>query len=52
MKYFDAVTKLANDFGIAIPQIKFDQVTEQKLSRDFLILEKICEFFVIRSGSI
>jgi DNA primase catalytic core len=45
MQYFDAVTKLANDFGIAIPQIKFDQVTEQKLSRDFLILEKICEFF-------
>ncbi len=45
MTYPDAVAKLADDFSIPIPQVKFDQVKEDKLSRDFLILEKICHFF-------
>ncbi|MBU6339344.1 MAG: DNA primase [Rickettsiales bacterium] len=45
MEYRDAVEKLATDFGIPIPKVKFDEVKENKLERDFLILEKICNFF-------
>lgn len=45
LDYKDAVNKLADDFGIPIPQVKFDQVKEDKLERDYLILEKICQFF-------
>lgn len=45
LSYPEAVTKLADDFGIPIPQVKFDQVKEEKLERDYLILEKICQFF-------
>ncbi len=41
----DAVVKLADDFGIPIPQVKFDVVKEDKLDRDYLILEKACSFF-------
>jgi len=43
--YPDAVRKLADDFSIPIPQVQLDQVKEEKLERDYLILEKICEFF-------
>jgi DNA primase catalytic core len=45
LEYRDAVAKLADDFSIPIPQVKFDEVKESKLERDFLILEKICNFF-------
>ncbi len=45
LEYVEAVTKLANDFGIPIPQVKFDEVLEDKLSRDLQILENICQFF-------
>lgn len=45
LTYPDAVAKLADDFSIPIPQVKFDEVREEKLSRDFLILETICRFF-------
>ncbi len=45
MSYPDAVVKLATDFSIPIPQVKFDQAREDKLSRDLLILENICQFF-------
>lgn len=45
LEYRDAVAKLADDFSIPIPQVKFDEVKENKLERDFLILEKICNFF-------
>lgn len=45
LDYRDAVTKLADDFGIPIPQIKLDQVKEDRLEHDYLILEKICQFF-------
>lgn len=41
----DAVVKLADDFGIPVPQVKFDAVKEDKLDRDYLILEKACIFF-------
>ncbi len=44
--YPDAVQKLADDFGIPIPKIeKFDKEKDDKLTRDFLILEKTCQFF-------
>lgn len=45
MDYKDAVNKLADDFGIAIPKVVVDEVRETKLERDYLILEKICQFF-------
>jgi len=45
LEYRDAVAKLADDFSIPIPQVKFDEAKENKLERDFLILEKICNFF-------
>jgi DNA primase len=45
LTYPEAVIKLANDFGILIPQEKFDQKKEEKVNRDYLILEKITDFF-------
>lgn len=45
LEYKEAVIKLANDFGIAIPQVKQDAEKENKTERDILILEKICQFF-------
>ena len=45
MDYKEAVNKLAEDFSIPIPKVQFDEVKEEKLSRDFLILENICQFF-------
>ncbi len=45
MDYKEAVHKLAEDFSIPIPKVQFDEVKEEKLSRDFLILENICQFF-------
>ncbi len=45
MAYPDAVAKLAADFSIPIPKVQFDEVKEEKLSRDLLILETICKFF-------
>ncbi len=45
LDYKDAVTKLANDFSIEIPQVKFNQAEENKLERDYLILEKAANFF-------
>ncbi len=45
MTYPDAVAKLAADFSIPIPKVQFDQAKEDKLSRDLLILENICQFF-------
>ena len=44
-EYVDAVTKLANDFSIPIPQVKFDEVKENQVDRDYLILQKISQFF-------
>lgn len=45
LEYPDAVKQLADEFGIEIPQIKSTYVKEEKVDRDYLILEKICEFF-------
>ncbi|NBV06326.1 MAG: DNA primase [Proteobacteria bacterium] len=43
--YPEAVKKLSDDFSIPIPQVKFDEAKEEKLSRDLLLLENICQFF-------
>jgi DNA primase len=48
LDYKEAVLKLAADFGIAVPVISgpaIDQGAENQLERDYLILEKICQFF-------
>lgn len=49
MEFRDAVVKLADDFGIAIPKVKFDErgsdQFETQMQRDHLILEKATQFF-------
>ncbi len=45
LDYRDAVVKLSDDFGINIPQVKFDEAKENQLARDYLILEKANQFF-------
>ncbi len=45
LDYKDAVEKLATDFGIPIPQVTFNPAFEEKLERDYSILEKTCQFF-------
>lgn len=45
LNYHEAVVKLAEDFGIPIPQVKFNESKENQLERDYLILEKIAQFF-------
>jgi len=45
MEFKDAVIKLADDFGIPVPKVRFDAALEEKIDRDVLILEKICQFF-------
>jgi DNA primase len=45
LEYPEAVTKLADDFGIEIPKIIINEAKENALERDYLILEKICQFF-------
>jgi len=46
LNFKDAVIKIAEDFGIPIPQAKpLDVVKENKLERDYLILEKAAQFF-------
>ena len=46
LEYPEAVKKLADDNGIAIPQVtKFNTQKEEKIDRNYLLLEKICEFF-------
>lgn len=44
-EFKDAVIKLAEDFSIQIPQVAFNPVRENRLERDYLILEKACSFF-------
>lgn len=46
LEFVDAIKQLADDNGIAIPQVQFDVVREEKVDRDYLILEKVNEFFV------
>jgi DNA primase len=41
----DAVIKLADDFGILVPKVKFDAVLENKLEKDYFLLEKTAQFF-------
>jgi DNA primase len=45
LEYKDAVAKLAEDFGIPIPKVVFNEAKENALERDYLILEKACQFF-------
>jgi DNA primase len=45
LEFRDAVVKLADEFGIAIPKVKFDETKENQLERDYLILEKATQFF-------
>lgn len=45
LDYKDAVTKLADDFGILIPSFKHDEAREIMAERDYLILEKAAQFF-------
>jgi DNA primase len=45
LDFRDAVQKLADDFGILVPQVKFDKIQESLEERDYLILEKSCNFF-------
>jgi DNA primase len=45
LDYKEAVVKLSDDFGIPIPKVSFNQDRENKLDRDFLILDKISYFF-------
>lgn len=45
LDYKDAVAKLADDFGIPIPKVIFNEAKENALERDYLILEKTCQFF-------
>jgi len=45
MEYGEAVEKLANDFSIPIPKILINQAQENRLEKDYLILEKINVFF-------
>ncbi len=45
LDYPEAVTKLAEDFGIPIPKVIVNEAKENALERDYLILEKICQFF-------
>ncbi len=46
LNFKEAVIKIAEDFGIPIPQAKpIDAVKENKIERDYLILEKVAQFF-------
>lgn len=45
LDFKDAIVRLADDFGIVIPQVKYDESKENQLERDYLILEKIAQFF-------
>ncbi len=46
LNFKEAVIKIAEDFGIPIPQAKpLDAAKENKIERDYLILEKVAQFF-------
>lgn len=47
LEFPEAVQRLADDFSIEIPQVKtnFSAQKEEKIERDYLMLEKICQFF-------
>lgn len=46
LEFKEAVIGLAEDFGIPIPQVEvMDKGHYNKLERDYLILEKACQFF-------
>jgi DNA primase len=46
LDYKEAVIKLANDYAITIPEVKYQQNQEyDQISRDYLLLAEICKFF-------
>ncbi len=49
LEYRDAVRRLADDHGIEIPQVNVNRAVqsqvESQMDRDYLVLEKIAEFF-------
>ncbi len=49
LDYKEAVIKLANDYAIPIPEVKFRQNNQNQpydqISRDYLLLAEICKFF-------
>ncbi len=45
LDFKDAIVRLADDFGIPVPQVRYDESKENQLERDYLVLEKITQFF-------
>ena len=45
LEFKDAVQQLAQNFGIPIPEVKSNPALENKEAHEFLIAEKICQFF-------
>lgn len=45
LEFRDAVVKLADEYGIQIPKVKFDESKDNQLERDYLVLEKATQFF-------
>lgn len=45
LEFKDAVVQLAEEYSIAIPQVEQRPTQSNDVGREFLILEKICEFF-------
>jgi DNA primase len=45
LEFKDAVQQLAENFGIPIPEVKSNPTLENKEAREFIIAEKICQFF-------
>lgn len=45
LDFKEAVLQLAANFNIEVPFVKVDEVRESKEERDYLLLEKICQFF-------
>jgi DNA primase len=49
LDYKEAIIKLANDYAITIPEVKYQQNNQNQeydqISRDYLLLAEICKFF-------
>lgn len=45
MEFKDAVVHLADEHGIAVPQVEKNFQQNSYIDREFLIIEKICEYF-------
>lgn len=45
LEFKDAVIQIAEEFGIEIPYVKFDEKKEDLSQRKYLLQERICQFF-------